>query len=159
MAEIISPLTPNAFEPKKIYNWVIEIDGIDAFTARSTKRPTITFGETEIPYLNLRRYIANKFEFEPINLTLYDPIDSSTARAMMDWIIRIGDPATGIRFPSASYKRDFRIKLLDGKGTVVETWQIVGAWPHTTNFGNLDYGSDEPLMVEVSFRIDRCYLL
>ena len=28
MAEIISPLTPNSFEPKKAYNWVIEIEGI-----------------------------------------------------------------------------------------------------------------------------------
>ena len=30
MAEIVSPLLPNTYEPKKAYNWVIEIDGIMA---------------------------------------------------------------------------------------------------------------------------------
>ena len=157
MAEIISPLTPNSFEPKKAYNWVIEIEGIDAYHAKSTKRPTISFGEIEIPYLNLRRYIAGRFEFEPIPLVLYDPVDADAAQDILDWITLVGDPASGTRFPSAAYKKDFRIKLVDGNGTVLETWQLVGAWPQSTNFGDLDYDSEVAVMIEVNFRIDRAY--
>lgn len=156
---IFAPLTPTQYEPKKAYNWIIEIDGIDTYTARSTKRPTISFAEVQIPFLNLTRKLAGKFEFDNINLTLHDPVDADEAGKMLEWIVSIGDPADGTRYPASLYKKDFRLKLLSGAGTVLETWQIVGAWPQSTNFGDLDYSSDEPVMIEVSFSIDRAYRL
>ena len=159
MAELVSPLTPTTFEPKKGYNWVIEIDGIDAFTARSTKRPTIGFGTVEVPYLNMTRKFAGKFEFEPIDLVLMDPVDDSAAEKTMDWIRLVGDPATVSKNPAALYKKDFRLKLISGNGIVIETWQILGAWPQSVDFGDLDYGADDPVQISISLNLDRAYLV
>ena len=39
----------NKFEPKRRFRWIIEIEGIDAFLAKTTSRPQYEFEEiTEI---------------------------------------------------------------------------------------------------------------
>ena len=159
MAAVNAPLTPSVYEPKKQYLWVVEFDGLDAFVARTTKRPTIGFEEIEIPYLNTKRYLAGKFEFETIEVTFHDPLDGSEADKVMDWIKLIGNPENVNKNFAATYKKDFKIKLLDGNGVVVEQWQIVGAWPQSSNFGDLDYSSNDPVEITVTFRYDRAFML
>ena len=53
MAETLSvtDMLPNRFEPKRQYRWIMAIEGIDSFLVKSTARPTITLGTTEIPFV------------------------------------------------------------------------------------------------------------
>ena len=57
------------------------------------------------------------------------------------------------------YKRDCQIKMLDPIGTVVELWDIKGAFITSANFQTLDYDNDQsPMMVDITLRFDNCVL-
>jgi hypothetical protein len=88
MAEVleIQQMLANTFEPKRKFRWVLAINGIDAFTCKAASRPQISFDETVIDYINVKRYIAGKGTWSPLNVTLLDPIVPSAAQKVMEWI-------------------------------------------------------------------------
>ena len=49
---------------------------------------------------------------------------------------------------------DFQILQLDDEGTAVETWTLVNPFIKSTNFGQLDYSSDELVTLELVISYD-----
>ena len=82
MAETLSvtDMLPNKFEPKRKFRWVFAIEGIDSFLMKTASRPNFTISEQEIHFINSRRYIAGKMNFDALSITLYDPIAPSGAQ-------------------------------------------------------------------------------
>tara|TARA_R110000851_G_scaffold38986_1_gene99609 strand:+ start:117 stop:605 length:489 start_codon:yes stop_codon:yes gene_type:complete len=160
MAETLSvtDMLPNKFEPKRKYRWVLAIEGIDAFLLKSASRPSVSIGETEIPFLNSRRYIAGKHSFEAMSVTLHDPIAPSAAQQVMEWIRTHSESVSGRAGYADFYKRDIQLKMLDPVGTVVELWDIKGAFLTSANFGDLDYGTEDPTDISLTIRFDNCVL-
>jgi hypothetical protein len=56
------------------------------------------------------------------------------------------------------YKRDIQLKMLDPVGTVVELWDITGAFPTNINYGDLTYDTADPVQITVEIRPDNCIL-
>ena len=56
------------------------------------------------------------------------------------------------------YKRDLQLKMLDPVGTVVELWDIKGAQITTADFGGLQYGGDDIMMISLGIKFDNCVL-
>ena len=54
----VNQMLANSFEPKRKFRFVLQIDGIDAYTLKTAARPQATFDETVIDYLNAKRYVA-----------------------------------------------------------------------------------------------------
>ena len=48
--------------------------------------------------------------------------------------------------------------MLDPIGTVVELWDIKGAFIQQANFQSLDYTADEVMMIEMTLKFDNCVL-
>jgi len=67
MAEIleVNQMLADTFEPLRKFRWILAIDGIDAFTAKTASRPQIVFDETIIDYINQKRYLARKGNAKP----------------------------------------------------------------------------------------------
>ena len=59
----VTDMLPNRFEPKRQYRWVLAIEGIDSFLMKSTKRPDVTIGTTELPFINSYRKLSGKLKF------------------------------------------------------------------------------------------------
>mgnify|MGYP000914749384 CR=1 FL=1 len=59
---------------------------IDAFLMKAAARPNVTISEQEIQYINSRRYLAGKLNYDAISVTLYDPIAPSGAQQVMEWV-------------------------------------------------------------------------
>ena len=160
MAETLetTQLLANSYEPKRQFRWILEIDGIDAFTARTAKRPSKEFESTTIDYINQKRYVAGKGEWQEMEIVLYDPIAPSAAQKITQWLRLVHDDPTGRMGYAEMYKKNFSIKLLDGIGNVVEKWNIIGGWPKNVNWGDLDYASSDNVTVTFSVRMDECRL-
>jgi len=160
MAETLSvtDMLPNKFEPKRKFRWVFAIEGIDSFLCKTAARPTFTTGEQEMPFINSTRYLAGKTKFETMSVTLYDPIAPSGAQQVMEWIRTHFESVSGRGGYADFYKRDCQLKLLDPVGTVVELWDIKGAFITSAGFGDLDYGTEEPTDVSLTLRFDNCVL-
>ena len=162
MAETLSvaDMLPNKFEPKRQNRFVLAIEGIDAFLVKTTGRPKWSIGMQEFKFMNSYRRIAGaRGTWGGISVTLYDPIAPSGAQQVMEWIRTHYESVSGRAGYADFYKRDCQIKMLDPIGTVVELWDIKGAFITSANFQTLDYDNDQsPMMVDMTLRFDNCVL-
>jgi hypothetical protein len=161
MAETLSvtDMLPNKFEPKRKHRWIFALEGIDSFIVKSTARPSFTIDSKEIPWINTQRYIAGgKIKFGDIKLDLHDPIAPSGAQQVMEWIRTHHESISGRAGYADFYKRDCQLKMLDPIGTVVELWDMKGAFIKSADFGGLDYSGDEPMGISLTLRMDSCVL-
>ena len=160
MAETLSvtDMLPNKFEPKRSYRWVLAIEGIDSFLVASANRPSITLGERKIEFINSYRMIGGKLSFGDLSVKIHDPIAPSGAQQVMEWIRTHYESVSGRAGYADFYKRDIQLKMLDPIGTVVELWDIKGAFLTSANFGSLDYGGEEIMMIDLSIKFDNCVL-
>jgi hypothetical protein len=160
MAEILEnqQMLSDTYEPKRKYRWILAIEGIDAFTAKTASRPQFNFGETWIDYINTKRCIAGKMTPSALNITLYDPIVPSASQKVMDWVTLCYEQLTGRAGYAQMYKRTINIKLLDPVGAIVEDWLLEGCFIQDANFNELDYSVDDPCDIAIVLRWDRCTL-
>lgn len=161
MAETLSvtDMLPNKFEPKRQFRWIFAIEGVDAFLMKTSARPNMSIAEKEIPFINAKRYLAGRLTFSNMSITLHDPIAPSGAQQVMEWVRTHYETVSGRAGYADFYKRDIQCKLLDPIGTVVELWDIKGAFITEANFNTLTYDNDsEPVEVSLTLRFDNAVL-
>lgn len=161
MAETLSvtDLLPNKFEPKRQYRWVLAIEGIDSFLIKTAARPSITLAQEEIKYINSYRKIGGRVTFGNLSVTLHDPIAPSGAQQVMEWVRTHYESVSGRAGYIDFYKRDIQIKMLDPVGTVIELWDIKGAFLSSANFNQLSYtGGETPMEISLTIEFDNCVL-
>ena len=59
----------------------MDIDGIPSYFVKTMNRPQITFEEIELNHINVKRYLKGKGTWEPLEITLYDPIVPSGVKS------------------------------------------------------------------------------
>ena len=160
MAETLSvtDMLPNKFEPKRQYRWVLAIEGIDSFLITTANRPQVNISDKKIDFINSYRRVAGKLEFQDLSIKLHDPIAPSGAQQMMEWIRTHYESVSGRAGYADFYKRDIQLKMLDPIGTVVELWDIKGAFLTSVNFNGLGYDQDDIVMIDATIKFDNCVL-
>ena len=77
----------------------------------------------------------------------------------MEWIRTHYESVSGRAGYADFYKRDIQIKMLDPIGTVVELWDVKGAFLTSAKFNDLDYDDDKiPMSIALDIRFDNCVL-
>jgi hypothetical protein len=149
--DVVSML-PQKFEPIAKRRFIFAIEGIDSFLIKTAARPEITTEEVAIPWINSTRYIAGKTKFGTLSVTLHDAIAPSAAQQVMEWQRLCFESISGRSGYADFYKRDIQIKMLDPVGTVIQLWDVKGAFITSANFGELSY-EDESGLAEISLTI------
>jgi len=160
MAELLEPqdimFTP--FEPKLKNRFIMQIDGINAYMVKTMNRPSLESDEVVLEHMNVTRYVKGKSRWQPIEITLYDPVVPSAAQQVMEWV-RLGhESVTGRDGYSDFYKKDVTFNLLGPVGDVVEEWELKGAFIQSVNFGDLDFSASEPVEISVTLKYDYAIL-
>ena len=140
--------------------------GTSASTNELTKqvidvtRPSVSFGEINIPVYNSTMYLAGRHEWQPLTINVRDDATGSVSKLVgqqlqkqMDFVEQ-ASAATG-----QDYKFQTNIEILDGgNGTavpqVLETWECYGCYLKTANYGALNYGSNEIATIALTIRYD-----
>tara|TARA_B100000029_G_scaffold315180_1_gene307599 strand:- start:22 stop:510 length:489 start_codon:yes stop_codon:yes gene_type:complete len=160
MAELLDPseimFTP--FEPKTQNRFIMYIEGIPAFTIKAIARPTIQFDEVVLEHINVKRYVKGKGAWQPLEITLYDPIVPSASQAVMDWVRQHHESVTGRQGYSDFYKKDITFNLLGPVGDIIEEWTLKGTFIQNANFGTLDYGTSDPVEIALTLQYDYAIL-
>jgi hypothetical protein len=160
MAETLSvaDMLPNKFEPKRKNRFVLAIEGIDSFLVKDVNRPDFTMNTKKIDFINSYRKIGNgKGEWADLTVKLHDPIAPSGAQQTMEWVRTHYESVSGRAGYADFYKRDIQIKVLDPVGTVIELWDIKGAFLKSVGFDGLSYSSDGDLLeITLSISFDNC---
>ena len=147
-----------AFEPKLKNRYVMNLNGLPAYLVKTMARPSITFEEVELHHINVKRYVHGKATWEPIEITLYDPVVPSAAQGVMEWIRLHHESVTGRDGYSDFYKKDIDFQVLGPVGDVVEEWKLKGAFIQAANFNDLDYSSSDPVDISLTLQYDYAIL-
>lgn len=137
---------------------MLAIEGIDAFLCKTAQRPQIQTERLEIPFMNSRRYIAGKTTFQEMSVTLMDPVAPSGAQQVMEWLRLHFESVSGRAGYADFYKRDVQLKLTDPTGTVVELWDVKGAFITNVNFGELTYEDQNAIEIQLTLSYDNAVL-
>ena len=160
MAELLEPqdimFTP--FEPKLKNRFIMQIDGINAYMVKTMNRPSLESDEVVLEHMNVTRYVKGKSRWQPIEITLYDPVVPSAAQQVMEWI-RLGhESITGRDGYADFYKKDVVFNLLGPVGDIVEEWELKGCYIQTANFGDLDFATSDPVEISLTLKYDYAIL-
>ena len=160
MPDLLDPseimFTP--FEPKTKNRFIMFIEGIPAYLIKTMNRPQLQFDEIVLDHINVKRYVKGKAAWQPIDITLYDPVVPSGAQAVIEWI-RLGhESVTGRDGYSDFYKKDVTFNVLGPVGDLVEEWTLKGAYIENANFGDLSFADSEPVEITLTLKYDYAIL-
>ena len=160
MAELIAAndimFTP--FEPKLKNRFIMQIDGVPAYLIKTAARPQITFEDVELHHMNVVRYVKGKGQWQPLTVTLYDPIVPSGAQSVMEWVRLSHESVTGRDGYSDFYKKDVTFNVLGPVGDKVEEWTLKGAYINDAQFGDLDFADSTAVEITLQLRYDYAIL-
>ena len=146
------------FEPKLQNRFILTIDGVPSYTIKASGRPQIQFEEVELRHMNVSRYVAGKGTWQPLDITLYDPIVPSGAQAVMEWVRLHHESVTGRDGYSDFYKKDVTFNTLGPVGDKVEEWTLKGAFISAATFGDMDWATEDPVNIELTLKYDYAIL-
>ena len=160
MPELLEPqdimFTP--FEPKLKNRFIMNIDGIPAYTIKTANRPSIESDEVVLEHMNVTRYIKGKSRWQPIDITLYDPIVPSAAQGVMEWVRLSHESVTGRDGYADFYKKEVTLNMLGPVGDIVEEWVLKGTYIQSANFGDLDFAASDPAEITLTLKYDYAVL-
>jgi hypothetical protein len=154
--------------PKLKYRFRVSFEnlGVSKPTTELTKqvvsvtRPNLTFEEITLPVYNSTLKLAGKHTWADITCSVRDDASGSVARLIgeqlqkqMDFL-EMSSASSGI-----DYKFLTKIEILDGGNganvpVVLETWELYGCYLKGANYGDLNYGTNEAVTVEMSIAYD-----
>lgn len=147
-----------SWEPKKQHQFIMAIDGIPAYLIKSAAKPSIANGEITLDHINVQRYVKGKSVWSTMAISLYDPIVPSAAQAVMEWIRLHHESATGRDGYSSFYKKEVKLRQLSPLGEIIEEWILHGTYITDSNFGSLDWSTEDVVTIELTLRFDWAFL-
>ena len=147
------------FEPKVQNRFVMQVDGIPAYLIKGISSVGFTQDEIMLNYINTYRKIKGKLKWNDITMTLFDPITSSGAQSVMEWVRLHHESVTGRDGYSDFYKKQVAIRVLGPVGDIVSEWVIVGAFIKSAEFGEYNWDNDTAAQnLTVTLGMDYCVL-
>lgn len=124
------------------------------------KRPTVTFGDIVVDAYNSKVKLAGKPEWQDMTVKLRDDASGNVSRLVGEQLQKQFDfmnqasAAAGI-----DYKFLTRLEMLDGGNgastpIVLETWEIVGCYLSSVDYGTVNYANNEVVTVDLTIKYD-----
>ena len=154
--------------PKLKYRFRVIFENFGVSTPRTelTKqvmdftRPTASFEEITIDLYNSKMYLAGKASWETITINLRDDAGGQVQRLVGEQLQKQMDFMEQASASSGiDYKFVTKCEILDGGNglstpTVLETWEMYGCFLTSANYGDLNYGTSEPVTIALTMRYD-----
>jgi hypothetical protein len=146
------------WEPKYTNRFIMYIGDIPTYIIKAAARPSLTNGEVILDHINVERKLKGKTRWQDISITLYDPIVPSGAQSVMEWVRLHHESLTGRDGYSTQYKKDIRFNSLSPTGEIIEEWLLKGAFIADSNFGTMDWSTEESVQIELTLKYDYAVL-
>jgi hypothetical protein len=146
------------WEPKYTNRFIMYISDIPTYIIKAAARPSLTNGEVLLDHINVERKLKGKTRWQDLSITLYDPIVPSGAQSVMEWVRLHHESLTGRDGYSTQYKKDIRFNSLSPTGEIIEEWLLKGAFIADSNFGTMDWTTEESVQIELTLKYDYAVL-
>ena len=146
------------WEPKYTNRFIMYIGDIPTYIIKAAARPSLTNGEIILDHINVERKLKGKTRWQDVSITLYDPIVPSGAQSVMEWVRLHHESLTGRDGYSTQYKKDIRFNSLSPTGEIIEEWLLKGAFIADSNFGQMDWATEDSVQIELTLKYDYAVL-
>lgn len=143
-----------AFQPVVANQFIFYVDGIPSYMIHKASAPGFDDGEIKIEHINTYRKLRGKRLWDDITLQLYDPIVPSGRQAVMEWARLAMESVTGRAGYSDFYKKDCTLDIVGPVGDIIGEFILKGAFIKTAKFGEFDWGTADPINVDLTLAID-----
>jgi hypothetical protein len=154
--------------PKLKYRFRLSFEnfGVSTPTTELTKqvadaaRPNLEFENQTIDIYNSKIYYAGKPKWSAITVKLRDDVTGAVSKLVGEQNQKQFDFFEQSSAASAGdYKFTLRIEILDGgNGSltpgVLETWELYGCYLQKTNWQELAYNKQDPVMIDLTIQYD-----
>jgi len=158
--------------PKLKHRFRIEVIGFGGGATRTTSltyftqqvvtagRPQVQFNNTELHSFNNITYIAQKPQWQTIDITLRDDISNGITSLVSEQVqSQMNFYTQSAAAAGVNYKFSMRMQTLDGtivgnSANVLEDWYLEGCYLETVQYDGMDYSSSEPVMLTLTVRYD-----
>lgn len=173
MGLTLSSSRSSLLEPVRKNRFVIQFDSVPgnehnakasenlAFACKSSDIPNFTVNKSEHMRFHERFKVANRPEFNDLNIVFYDYVNAAEAgsesvgQILYNWYTNIYDPLTGQMHYKKHYSTNSILAQLDPAGAIFRMWNIFYIWPTEVKFGDgLDAESDDLMQLEATFTYD-----
>lgn len=152
-------------DPKRNFRFTVTFTGLATDTiwwAKKVSKPNFTVAESKHTYLNHSFYWPGRVEWQPITMTLVDPVDPGSNKKLNELMTEIGyNPpkdanslTTQSKAKSADKLGAIVITQIDSNGDALEAWTLHAPFIKKITYGELDYENDDLTQVEVELRYD-----
>ena len=165
-------LSADQDDPKRKFRWRVSFGGVGGgdvvWFAKTVSRPEMTIADTEHKFYGHTFKYPGSVTWNDIEIELVDPVSPDAAKQTLDIFHR-----SGYRYPNENYKtptgegfksmtkgssveglKSFEIKLLNGEGVAVETWNLHNAFLSKIAFDQLDYAADDLTSISLTVKYD-----
>lgn len=123
-------------------------------------RPAVTFAPVTLETYNSKVYVFGKPEWQTIEVVVRDDMSSNVSRAVGEQVQKQFDFMEQASAAAAGdYKFGMTIDMLDGGNgasdpAVLESWEITGCFLSDVKWNDLDYASNDPVLINMTVRFD-----
>jgi hypothetical protein len=163
-----SPSNQGLLMPKLKYRFRVVFENFGISTPRTEltkqvidfRRPSLSFEDILIPIYNSTLKLAGKPSWAEVTCNLRDDAKGSVSglvgeqvQKQMDFL-EMASAAAGI-----DYKFTTKFEILDGGNgalapQVLETWELYGCYLKQVDYGDVNYGSNEPVTIALTMQFD-----
>ena len=157
-------------DPKRNFRFIVEFGGINAaqggavaWYAKTAAKPSFAIDKAEHKYLNHTFYYPAGVTWNPITITMVDPVDPDMAATFSDIIVQGGySPPTDTtslgtmsKAKAASALGAVTVTQIDSDGNPLETWTHWNPVIEDIKYGDsLDYSNADLTEVSITLRYD-----
>jgi hypothetical protein len=163
-----SASTQGLLMPKMKYRFraIFENFGVSSDKVELTKqvsdisRPNLNFNPFVIDVYNSKVNLIGKPSWEPVTVNLRDDAGGNVSKLIGEQIQKQFDFAEQSSASSGiDYKFVLKFEMLDGgnganAASVLETWELYGAFVNQVNYGEMNYGTSEAAMISLTVTYD-----
>lgn len=163
-----SSSTQGLLMPKLKYRFRVVFENFGVSTPRTelTKqvidftRPQVSFADIDIPIYNSTVKLAGKHSWQNVTVNIRDDATGAVARLVGEQLQKQFDFMEQASASSGiDYKFTTRCEILDGgnganQPIVLETWELYGCYIQAANYGDLNYGTSDPVTINLTMRFD-----
>ena len=160
----------NLKDPKRNFRFIVEFGGINAtpggaaaWYAKTAQKPSFAIANAEHKYLNHTFYYPAGVTWNPITITMVDPVDPDMAATFSDIIVQGGySPPTDTTSLGTMSKAKatnalgaVTVTQIDSDGNPLETWTLWNPFIEDIKYGDsLDYSNAELTEISITLRYD-----
>jgi hypothetical protein len=153
-------------EPKRSFDWLLYINGIELFVFKSSGKPKMKIEEAKHSFLNHEYKFPGRVIWEDIEIELVDPVAPDSSNILMNIMkasgyispqelsVNLTQPTVISKALAVAAIGDVKIAQLAADGTSAGTWSLKNAWMSDIDFGALDSSKSDLVGLKITMKFD-----